>query len=338
MTRLAIGPDGMTIGTAAIAGRPAGTAGWTKAFQADLVVSLGAALALTGLAELFLQRVVYRVGVHIPREGAFLEAYRFATFAGDFAFRLAAALLLLTTAAAVVWLVSRRTTLVAGLFLALLGLVNLLAWPLASSLGLALAPLVFVFAAAWLVGRAARSGASVALVLAVAAAALALALAQYRAGMTALGAEPGGIATLQLISEASLLAAAVLVAVAAGARVRARWPAAVSALLTLILLAGYAREPATVAIVSLWAVGVTMSLPGVLYVAAFGALAFAAVSWASRGETRHLAVGVVLLFVAGLQPQALHHGITAFLGLVLLSVVGGGQGAVETRAEVLHAD
>ena len=101
MTRLAIGPDGMTIGTAAIAGRPAGTAGWTKAFQADLVVSLGTALALTGLAELFLQRVVYRVGVHIPREGAFLEAYRFATFAGDFAFRLAAALLLLTTAAAV---------------------------------------------------------------------------------------------------------------------------------------------------------------------------------------------------------------------------------------------
>src|SRR3990170_4540119 len=148
MTRLAIGPDGMTIGTAAIAGRPAGTAGWTKAFQADLVVSLGTALALTGLAELFLQRIVYRVGVHIPRDGLFLEAYRFATFAGDFAFRLTAVLLLITAAAA-------------------LASANLLSWPLASELGLRLAPLVFAFGAAWIVGQRARAGGGLALSLAV---------------------------------------------------------------------------------------------------------------------------------------------------------------------------
>ena len=70
--------------------------------------------------------------------------------------------------------------------------------------------------------------------------------------------------------------------------------------------------------------GFTLSLPPVLYLAGFGAMTFAAVSWAERPDTRHLAAGLALLLVAGLQPQALHHGITAILGLVLLATPTSG--------------
>jgi hypothetical protein len=86
----------------------------------------------------------------------------------------------------------------------------------------------------------------------------------------------------------------------------------------MVLVAAYLREPATVAITSLWAIGFTMSLPAVLYFAAVAAAVSAILIWFRDGGSRHLAVGVVLLFVAGIQPQAVHHSLTASLGLILL--------------------
>jgi uncharacterized membrane protein len=62
---------------------------------------------------------------------------------------------------------------------------------------------------------------------------------------------------------------------------------------------------------------------GLLYILGFGLVAFAALTWAPRAETRHLAIALALLLVAGLQPQALHHGLTAFLGVALLTARPG---------------
>jgi hypothetical protein len=301
-----------------------------------LVVSVAAALAVSGLAELFLQRIVYRVGMHVPRQGLFLEAYRVATVSGDFAFKTTAVLLFLTASVAVAWLWQRRSRPVAFLLAALM-VTNLMAWPLELRAGVALAPLVFAFGAVWVAGQAFAGRGLSLLALAAMVAALALALSQYRAGMTLLGDEPGHLPELQLVSEAGVLLTAALVTLAA-ARPRAPVPAvAVSALMTLALLASYAREPSTVAIVSLWATGVTMSLPGAVYVLAFGGVVFATLVWLRRADTRSLALGLVLLMVAGLQPQAVHHGVTALLGLTFLAFGPGAPRRTDPVTEVTHA-
>jgi len=302
----------------------------------EAVVSLSAALALSGLAELFLQRIVYRVGVHIPRQGAFLEAYRFATVSGDFAFRLTAVLLAVAAGLFLIWLVQRRSYLNV-LVLASLMTANFLAWPLGIDGGARAAPILFAFGAAWLVGQAFASKGRGLVSVAVATAAMALALSQYRTGISAFGGEPAFEATIQVTSEVLLLLMATLLGVAAARGPVSRLGLTCSALLTLGLLGSYAREPATVAIVSLWATGVTMSLPPVLYIVGFGLVAFAAFSWLRSPASRPLSIGLALLVVAGLQPQALHHGVTAFLGLVLLSLVAGVSEDAGPRAEVEHA-
>ncbi len=242
------------------------------------LIGLAGALAVSGLAELFLQRIVYRIGVHIPRDGAVLEGYRVATFSGDFAFRLTAVLLAMTSIAALVWLARQRSYFSFGLLSALLTM-NLLAWPAGLPAAGRLAPLVFAFGAAWLAGRTIGRPNAGAIGFAAVAAALTLALSQYQAGMTGLGDQPAHVAAIQLMSEVGLLATAGLVGVAAFRRPLPRPAVAVASLLTVMLVASYAREPATVAILSLWATGVTMSLPGMVYIAAFGMVVFAGLAW-----------------------------------------------------------
>jgi hypothetical protein len=295
----------------------------TESDISDSVLLLAGLLAASGLVELVLQRVVYRVGLHIPRDGAFRDAYHLTTLAGDFGFRLAAVFLLLACIAGVVWLLSRSDTFVTGLFLGALAVVNVLAWLLTLSWAPLLIAFTFVFMAVWLVGRhsPARDG-GILFRIGVGAAGIALALGYYGSGMVELAGrpEPLDVATLQLASEALLLAAAFVtgwVAVSHG-RKKVTWPIVAGVLMATVLFAGYAREPATVAITSLWAIGFTMSLPAVLYFAAFAAAVAAVLVWLPDASSRHLAIGAVLILIAGLQPQALHHSLTASLGLILL--------------------
>lgn len=297
-----------------------------------VVSSFAGALALSGLAELVLQRVVYRVGVHIPREGAFLEAYKLATYTGDFAFRLTAVLLALTATIAVVWLVERRVTAMSGLALAGVLGANVLIWPFGAGINAGVVALMVAVAAAW-VGAAAWAGRRDVAMVATSAG-LALILAQLRTGLTALGEEAASVSRLQAGSEIAVMAAAGLAAYAAYRSSPRMRPALGAAALTVVLVAAYAREPSTLAIVSLWATGITVSLPPLAYLAAFALFAFAVLAWLQRPSTTHLAVGLVLLLVAGLQPQALHHGVTALLGLILLSA-GPFVSAGISKAEVL---
>jgi hypothetical protein len=298
------------------------------------VVALAGALAIAGLAEVTLQRVVYRVGIHIPRSGPALDAYHAATSAGDFAFRLAAVLLGAVAVLAIAWLIQRREHPTAAVLAALAGL-NLLAWPFGVSQAVVVAPFAFVAGTAWVAGRglAGRSGSLVAMTLA---AGVALAMTQYVSAFGAAGLSAPAAAELRLGSEASLVLAALFGAVAA--RPSASRVTVAGALAAAMLLgAAYAREPATVAILSLWTIGATMSLTPALYIAAFGAFVLATLTWAPNRGTRHLAIGLALLFVAGLQPQALHHGVTAFLGLVLLTLGQPQEEDTIGNLEVAHA-
>jgi len=87
--------------------------------------------------------------------------------------------------------------------------------------------------------------------------------------------------------------------------------------------------PATVAILALWGVGVTMSFPAPVYMVAFGAAVAAAVEFVLGEETRPLAVAIVLLAVAGLQPTVTQYNIPALIGMVILAL--GAPAAVSAR-------
>lgn len=294
----------------------------------ELTLLLGA-LAFSGLAELFLQRVVYRVGVHIPRQGAFLGLYEAATAAGDFAFRLTAVLLAAAALTFALWLMRGGTAPALGAVLVLLLAANFLAWPLGLGDAEVVAAAFFLAGLAACLAVVAKRRGGAALQAAVAGAALALLLGQYRVLTAQLGVADGGVATAQLASEAALLlAAAFLFLAAAGAHRRSA--ALAAAVVGLLAAAAYAREPATAAILSLWAVGVTLSLPPVLYLLGLVAAVYAAAAWLPAGERRHLGLGVLLLLVAGVQPEVLHHQLTALLGLTLLSL--GAAEAVPRRS------
>ena len=63
----------------------------------------------------------------------------------------------------------------------------------------------------------------------------------------------------------------------------------------------------------------TLSLPAPLYIIAGAAAAFTLVSWSDDPSTRHLAIGFVLLVVAGVHVSVLHHNLTALAALALLA-------------------
>jgi hypothetical protein len=296
--------------------------------------TLVGALALAGIAELVLQRVVYRIGIHLPRSGAALDVYEAATTAGDFAFRLTAVLLATAVVATAVWLYHNDDA-VSAAFLLALAIVNLAVWALGLTQAAVLAPVLLILAGAWLAGRA-LGGAPGVLSGAAAAAVVAVAASHFLAGLRVVGQPTPLAGEVQFLSEAALLLSVVLAALAARAAT-SRVTFAASGMAAFVLVAAYAREPSTVAILSLWTVGATMSLPPVLYLGAFWAFALATLSWASSTQTRHLAIALCLLLVAGLQPQALHHGLTALLGLALLSLGGPASSRWDQKMEVTDA-
>lgn len=98
----------------------------------------------------------------------------------------------------------------------------------------------------------------------------------------------------------------------------AAWYSAVAA--GLIAAIAISAGPDYAAIMSLWAVGATLSLPPVLYVVSAGCVGFLLGSWLRHASTRHLAAGLVLLAVAGVQPAIVHHNLTALVAVLLLAM------------------
>ena len=44
-------------------------------------------LAIAGVVDLLFERIVYRIGIHVPKDASAMRAYRGATWVGDGAFR-----------------------------------------------------------------------------------------------------------------------------------------------------------------------------------------------------------------------------------------------------------
>ena len=160
---------------------------------------------------------------------------------------------------------------------------------------------------------------------AVAVAALAVIAGQWplvaealAAGGGGAAADPGnaaaGVAELSLVTVPILLAFALL---QERRPPRGAWVTAVAA--SVLSAALLAREPSYTAILSTWATGATLSLPPFLYIFAAGCAALVLASSLSERSSHHLAAGLVLLAVAGVQPALVHHNLTALLALALLA-------------------
>ncbi|MBI5284551.1 MAG: hypothetical protein HY874_05600 [Chloroflexi bacterium] len=286
------------------------------------------ALALAGMVDLLFERVIYRIGIHVPKDASVMSAYRGATAIGDGAFRYVMVLAAFAAVAAALHLVSSRQPDRRVMGAALLALVVIdtmtIRWGDAR-LGLAVNAL-YGGTLALLMGIAAGSARAWPFRLAALSAGAALLAGQYplvaaRAGDLTQSVLPGVAASLS-IAEAAVVAAPIMLFIGARPwRERAGRPALlIGAAAALAVGAAWLRAPSTVAILSLWGAGVTMSFPAAVYVVALGAAVAAAVAFATEPGTRHLAVAMVLLLVAGVQPTVTQYNLAALLGMAILAL------------------
>ncbi len=68
-----------------------------------------------------------------------------------------------------------------------------------------------------------------------------------------------------------------------------------------------------------WAIGATLALPPMLYIAGAAGFGLVVATWVTRDAARPLVAALVLLAVAGIQPAVIHHSLTALLALAVLA-------------------
>ncbi|MFQ5966100.1 MAG: hypothetical protein ACE5MI_00650 [Acidimicrobiia bacterium] len=128
-----------------------------------------------------------------------------------------------------------------------------------------------------------------------------------------------GIAELLIVSAALILAASLLAEGSPGL-----WVWTVAAGSAIVVAGALTFQPGFAAIGAIWALGATLSLPPLLYIAAAGAIGLLVAGWSASPATRPLAAAVVLFGTAGIQSQVLHHDLTAIVALsVLAGTIGG---------------
>ncbi len=285
------------------------TPGFTQLTRLLVLAAAGA-----GVVEIGLARVAAPIVSHVPSSGIGADIASAVIAGADAA---VGATLVLVVAATAVLVVGGGTTHRAVRPLLGASLVSVFAHILGAPPLIAAASYIAVgTTAAWIGFIAFRARGPV---LGLAVAGLVFA---YIAGMLpiVLGSAPGGT-LVHSAAEGAVLASAALVAIHAvreGVTRRRSWW--VSAGAGLVAAAFLAVEPANTAAVSLWATGVTLSLPPVAYVVAASCLGLVVAEWISTPSRRHLAAGLALVAAAGIGPGLVHHNITAILGLAVLTV------------------
>ena len=303
--------------------------GLTDAFFRQLATVLLAA----ALAETLLLRLVTRMGVHMPKEGAVSGAFESASLLGSLAFNLASllaiTLVVLLLAGMVLRLGSRpRGLALAGLSLALLwGLGQSLATdaPVADALFGVAATLLVGFVGLGLVrGQEMPYRARIALSLIVAAyfcyQYYALGHLFYRL-LDYTAVPPLSIAVLRL--------GELLAVVAGGAAFWAwgiaRWQrvgplglAAVTALLVALVIASLSPS-STTAILALWTTGLTLFLPIPFYILSLALFLLTMMACWRSGDAFWTAAGLLLILLAGYMPEATYHHLLLLLGVIFLS-------------------
>ncbi len=305
--------------------RPALTAAGLQQLTASL---LGAALL-----ETLLLRLVTRIGVHLPKEGAVTRAFEGASIFGSLAFNFAS---LLAIGLAVVVLASLARRMESGpARLALAGLSVAMLSGLAVSLitNSATADAVFGVAAALLVGviglvfaREANRTFSSRLALAL----MVVAYLSYQYYILShlfyrildYGAVPPMSISVLRLGEVLAVAAAAAAFWAWGLP-RWRWVgrgglAAVAAVLLVLIFAGLSPY-STMAILALWTTGLSLILPFPVYLLALALYLLTLVACWRSGDGFWTAAGLLLVLLAGYMPEATYQHLLLLLGVAFLS-------------------
>ncbi|MEZ4503617.1 MAG: hypothetical protein R3C39_13405 [Dehalococcoidia bacterium] len=290
-----------------------------RAAERSLVLAAGLAAA----AELVLFRVAVPVLSHMPGAGL-AGVGSMLTAVAECSFK-ATAVLVLASAALVALRLARSEPAVAVALVAAFGgvTVETLAsggWASLTARAALVSAIGVVIAAAWtrlpLLFGAAH-----------AAAALAVLGGQWPllvkdAAAVAGSAASTGTTVSTSVGELAFVFAPVLFAVAlvrGHSPTRGSWIGGAAAGLFVASL--LARRPDYAAIISSWAVGVTLSLPPFIYIVSAACAGLVAIEWLHAPATRPLAAGLVLLAAAALQPAVVHHNLTAVLALVVLAML-----------------
>lgn len=312
----------------------AGTAAGPRARQIsvplplDLLRGLLPLLALAVIAEVILFRVVSRVGIHIPKDGAVLAIYSRLTELGSFSFNLATLLAgACVVVAAVALMTSGRSftrhTLLPGWLLVLVAEAAAFAALPPSESG----RLIFGLTAAVTMALVALSAERHHEVVAVSAAAFLLA-AYYtltNLAATVLGATQAAPFSSDgvRLGEALVPVAALAVFVAWGPSLK---PHAirchprrylVPTLVVIVVAAAFFAPGSTSSILSLWTTGLSLYLPFPLYVLALWLFALTVANCLATGRTQ-VAAALVLLFAAGLSLETTYQWLLAVLALLTL--------------------
>jgi hypothetical protein len=147
--------------------------------------------------------------------------------------------------------------------------------------------------------------------VAVAAVAVAIVAGQWSLGI------PGGQYTVaaRVIAETALVVALFLFAASvAGWSRRSVIGLGTGAIVTAAALVSD-RTP----LIALWASGATLWMPSLVYIGAGAAVGLLLANWLPNRSTRHLAAGLALLAVAGIEPTLVHHNVTALVALLALA-------------------
>jgi hypothetical protein len=147
--------------------------------------------------------------------------------------------------------------------------------------------------------------------VAVAAVAVAIVAGQWSLGI------PGGQYTVaaRVIAETALVVALFLFAASVAGWSRR----SVIGLGTGAIVAAAALVSDRTPLIALWASGATLWMPSLVYIGAGAAVGLLLANWLPNRSTRHLAAGLALLAVAGIEPTLVHHNVTALVALLALA-------------------
>ena len=290
----------------------------------ELLYLTAGAAALAGIAELTLSRVIGPVVAHIPSAATTPTVARAVTSAGQYATAITAVLILMAAFTLIVALWRDRRLLAAVFALAVSSAAILLfasapEWSLVGHLAV-IATCIIAVTALGPVSRWYAGG--------VAALAVLIVAGQVPLLLNAIGARGwfGLDAGAAVLGRSLAETAMVVVPIAFVAmEITRRRPKPMAWLFGGIAAAITATAitvvPDYTAILSVWAAGVTLSLPPVAYILAAGCVGVLLATWLPDSGSRHLAAALVLVLVAGLQPVVVHHNITALVALLLFVVV-----------------
>jgi len=299
-------------------------------------------LLAAGLGELFLYRMLSRIGVHIPKEGAALDVYNALVRTGSFAFNVSSvavflALGLLAYASARRWGSRQPLRAATPALIGAFGAISLLfafvdeGESAKLAYGAFSAGLMIALAAiAWTDGRSdPLRKATVGMIV------LAYLFAQYytlsNQAYRALDLTAAPPATTRALEMAELLVVATALLAFwrwSGVRAGLSWRPSpvqlgVAGLLVFAFLGAYRGEDSsTAAILSLWTVGLTLYLPLPVYALALGLYAAALVACLGRARRDPAflpdAIALGLLPVAGLTLDLTYQHLVALVALLLL--------------------